>query len=203
KHKMHSKTTTLTFTVESGMVENFFSFLQGGFTVKVNVGCSIKDYLCTQCGIEREYIANRVSTIFLDYKLVDDIDSAVIYNDSILALSGAMPGLVGAVMRVGSYYASFRSSITYKENLENHRSEHGRIRLKLFNLVMRELGPGFLERGIYIESEDLTDFLFKQQDDFRHGCRNILMDGEPVKFEDLMDTQSSIQSSSVFITVIT
>ncbi|MBA7542839.1 hypothetical protein ES705_35163 [subsurface metagenome] len=200
---MYSKTTALYFTIEPYIIETFFLFLQEGFTVKAHVGCSIRDYLCKQCGIEQEYITKRISTVFLDQKPVDNIDSAVIRNGSTLAVSGAMPGLVGAVMRVGSSYASFRSSITYKENLKDHKQEYGRIRLKLFNMVMRDLGPGFLERGIYTESGGLKDFLLKQQDDFRHGCREIILDGTPVCFKDLPDKQFLIQGDSVFLAVNT
>lgn len=199
---MKSKTSTLSFTIKPCLIETFYFFLQGGFTVEASVGCSIREYLYEQCGIEQEYITKRISTVFFNQKPVDDMDSAVIHNGSVLALSGAMPGLVGAVMRVGSFYASFRSSITYKENLKDRKQEQGRIRLKLFNMVMRDLGPGFLERGIYTESGGLKDFLLKQQDDFRHGCNKILLDGEPVCFKDLAGMESSIEGSSIFLTVI-
>jgi hypothetical protein len=200
---MQSKTATLSFTIERGITETFFFFLQGGFTVTAQVGCSITNYLCTQCGIGREYVTKRISTVFFDHKPVDNMDSAIIRDGSTIALSGAMPGLVGAVMRVGSYYASFRSSITYKENFQNYRQEHGKIHLKLFNMVMRDLGKSFLERGIYAESGVLKNFLLRQQEILDSGCREIILDGEPVCFKDLPDKQFLIQDGSVFLSVNT
>jgi hypothetical protein len=36
------------------------------------------------------------------------------------------------------------------------------VTIKLFNLIARELGPGFLARGIVVDSGDLKDFLERQ-----------------------------------------
>ena len=57
----------------------------------------------------------KIQSIMLDGKPVDDIGSAMIHDGSVLALSAAMPGLVGATLRRGGAYASFRSAITYHE----------------------------------------------------------------------------------------
>jgi len=69
--------------------------------ISATVGCSIKNLLCNQFDITPEYLSDRISTIFLNGKPVDDVESAIIKDNSILALSGAMPGLVGATFRKG------------------------------------------------------------------------------------------------------
>lgn len=185
------------------VVSRMLHILQNGFMVRAQVGCSIKGFLYQQQKLSQEYISKRISTIFLDGKPVDDIDSAVIQDGSTLALSGAMPGLVGAVMRRGSFYASFRSSITYKEGDNVSQQEEGLVRLKLFNMVMKELGLHFLEKGIFIRASDLRSFLVNQWDDFPRGCREVLLNGEPVEPDRIKDGKVVLPNDLVFLTVKT
>jgi hypothetical protein len=154
--------------------------LQKGFMVTMRPGLSVGKFLRQH--LPPEYIARRISTVFLDGKPVDDIDGAILRDGSTLALSGAMPGLVGAVMRRGGYYSSFRDSITYCKQEETHRTdpEEGMIRLKLFNLVMKDLGPVFLEIGVYLETELFIGFL-EQQRKLIGFCRQALLDRTPVE----------------------
>ncbi len=165
------------------------SLLQREFGIRGEVGCSIEEFLVEQCGLDREYISERIKTVFLNGKPVDDVGSAVIGDGDILSLSGAMPGLVGAVMRRGSYYAAFRESITYHEEKAQKRGE-GTVRLKLFNLVLSERGADFLQRGIYIESDELLKYLSGLPVDFWEGCRSIALDGEPVSVTDFQKKKS-------------
>lgn len=175
---------TLSLTVEREFLPAFFLILQGGFVIKARVGRSVKDFLSGQCGLDEGYIAERVSTVFLDGKPVDDLESALLRDGSVLALSGAMPGLVGAVMRRGSAYASFRRSISYNEEGAPASEKEGFIRLKVFNVLMRELGPLFLGRGIYLPPQEVRDFLSAERAGLRHGCREALLDGTPVNRRD-------------------
>jgi hypothetical protein len=167
--------TTLSLAVKNHLIGSMFSILQDGFMVRALVGRSIGEFLHVQYGLSREYIAKRISTIFLNGEPVDDVDTAILREGSVLALSGAMPGLVGAVMRSGSYYASFRDTITHRDSGEAIKEGEGVIRVKLFNIVMSELGAGFLRRGIYLNASALRDFLSGQGDDFWQGCREILL----------------------------
>ncbi|OQX15922.1 MAG: hypothetical protein BWK80_40550 [Desulfobacteraceae bacterium IS3] len=113
---------------------------QQGVQIKIPTGCSLKTLLCEVWEIPQDYVTNRISTIFLDGKPVDDLEAAMIRDGSVLSLSAAMPGLVGAVMRRGGSLASFRSSITYAENENMPERKEGVITLKLFNLLIAELG---------------------------------------------------------------
>ncbi len=200
----NGKIITLSLSVDNYtdyVVSRMLHILQNGFMVRAQVGCSIKEFLCQQQKLSQEYITKRISTIFLDGKPVDDIDSAVIQDGSTLALSGAMPGLVGAVMRRSSFYASFRSSITYKKGDNVSQHEEGMVRLKLFNMVMKELGPDFLEKGIFIRTSDLSGFLVNQWDDFPRGCRDVFLNGEPVEPHRLKEGKFAFPNDRVFLTV--
>jgi hypothetical protein len=135
----------------------FRTLFQQGVGVTIQTGTSLEDLLCCQWQIDRDYVMNRISTLFLDGKPVDDLPAAIVRDGATLALSGAMPGLIGATMRRGGVLASFRSGITYRPASETPGSFKGRITLKLFNLLIDELGPGFLARGIWVPRRRLAE----------------------------------------------
>ncbi len=154
---------------------------QDGIFLEARAGCSLRAFLSGECCISPEYIDNRISTIFLDSSPVDDIDSAMIKDGSIIALSAAMPGLVGAAMRRGGAYAAIRSSITHAEKEEYCRQGTVIVRLKLFNMVLKELGPGFFEKGVYVKCHDLARSLAEQTDDFWEKCKELIINGEQIE----------------------
>lgn len=148
----------------------FRPLFQQGVGVSIQTGGSLEDLLCRQWQIDRDYVLNRISTLFLDGKPVDDLPASIVQDGATLALSGAMPGLIGATMRRGGVLASFRSGITYCPTTDAHNHGNGRITLKLFNLLIDELGPGFLCRGIWVPRRRLAE-LFPNHPD-------IASDGE-------------------------
>jgi hypothetical protein len=170
----------LHLTVNSQIVPFFFPVLQKGFMQKIQVGCSLKELLSAGFGLSAEYIENRIQTIFLNGKPVDDMDTAIVRDGSSLALSSAMPGVLGATLRRGGYYSRMRSQITHVEEAESPQRAEGQIIVKLFNLTVRELGPMFFERGIWIDAEDLKDFFKSQSRDFWRGCVETAIDGRNV-----------------------
>ncbi len=175
----------LVLELDKGKVSELFSFLQGGFFVRdVKVGCSVSAFLTGQLGISPEYLRDHISTVFLDGKPVDDLDSATIRNKSRLALSSALPGLVGATMRQGSVFASFRRSITYRESGLRAGGE-GVVHLKLFNVVMKDLGPSLLTKGILVNACELKNFM-KEHHDLLKGCTKILFNNGPIQIGALL-----------------
>jgi hypothetical protein len=170
----------LRLTVKAQLVPFFFPILQKGFTQKIKVGCSVMALLSDQFGLSAEYIENRIQTIFLNGKPIDDMDTATVRDGSSLALSSAMPGVLGATLRRGGYYSRMRSQITHVEEAESPQRTDGQIIVKLFNLTIRELGPMFLERGIWMDAEDLKDFFKSQSHDFWVGCAEATVDDRNV-----------------------
>lgn len=168
--------------------------------IKARVGCSVMRFLREQIGLSPEAI-ERIQSVFLDGSPVDDLDSAMIRDGSSLALSAAMPGLVGATLRRGGAYSSFRSAITYRETGTQCASGEGFVQMKLFNLLMAELGPDFLRKGIYVSSSDLRDFLSGQSRDFWQGCRQILLDGKPTVAASLEDIAWLSHHDRVFLSL--
>jgi hypothetical protein len=176
-------TPRLTLTVTAGGLSRFLPLLGQGFTVKREAGASVEDFLCRGCGIAQDYLREQVQTVFLNGKAIDDLAAAEVSDGSTIALSAAMPGLAGAVLRKGGAYAAMRRQISHDNRGGHHAGGPVSVNIKLFNLVARELGPGFLEQGVLIRGADLQDFFRRQERGFGKIGRAADIDGRPVEFE--------------------
>ncbi len=190
----------LSFVMKNDDISPFFPFMQQGVTIRRRVGCSVMTFLSEEMEISRETI-EKIQSIFLNGSPVDDLESALVKEGSVLALSAAMPGLVGATLRRGGPYSSFRSGITYHETGGKCVSGEGLVRIKLFNLMMEELGPGHLKKGIFVESSSLGDFLKEKPEDFWWGCRQIMLDGKSLGAGELQETASLSGKGRIFLLV--
>lgn len=152
----------------------------------IQTGSSIRAVLCEQFGLSDEYVQDRIKTIFLDGKAVDDIDNAIVKAGSVLALSGPMPGLAGATLRRGGLLASFRAQITHAGDKTSDTSKgEGMITVKLFNLLLPDLGPVFLKKGIYIKRKDFEGFLRSLPEKFWPGCKSARVGDREINLDDL------------------
>lgn len=168
----------LSITVRSSSC--FFSMLSAGFSVTAKAGCSIKDFLGQDYGISEAYIDDRIQTIFLNGKAVDDSRTATLQEGAILALSAAMPGMVGSTLRKGGVFAGMRSQISHVTDTPADRDRQIRIKLKLFNLIAKELGPAFLQKGVYLDGNTFHDFLQRNSEALKTVCLAIsLNDAKP------------------------
>jgi hypothetical protein len=146
----------------------------------------MQNLLCEQFLISPEYIMNEIKVIFLEYSPVDDLETAIIKDGATLALSAAMPGLVGAAMRRDGDLNWMRNSITYHEGETEHIEEQGLIQIKLFNKVMADLGESFLRRGVYVTTKYLSDFLERFTPDFWNEFGNITRDNAATTIQELI-----------------
>lgn len=195
--------TNLILNMNQDQLGDFFPLLQQGVTVEAHVGCSLELLFSHQWQIPAEYAARRITTIFLNCRPIDSLSTAIINEDAVIALSGAMPGLVGATMRRGGYYAAMREGITHHDTNGNVVDRNATVRVKLFNLLLPELGPGFLKRGIIIPAGELSRFFNGKSEYFWQGCRSALLDNFPIlphllSREDLFPDQSIVRLSVNF-----
>ena len=65
--------------------------LQQGVQIEIENDCSLEDLLCRQWGLERDYVLGRISTLFLDGRPVDDIETARVTDGARLAQESAGP----------------------------------------------------------------------------------------------------------------
>lgn len=158
----------------------FFPLLGEGIRVEGPGGSSVSEFLAQAAGIDPAYLARRVQTVFLNGHPVDDLSRAVVRGGDAIALSAALPGLAGAVLRRGSAYAAMRRSISWEETPgEPGGAGMAAATLKLFNLVARELGPGLLAAGVQVPGATLCAFLERS---FPHGAPagdTVRLDGRP------------------------
>lgn len=188
------------FIVDEPIVAHFFLLLQQGVTIRSRIGCSVSAFLREEIGADIETI-EKIQSVILDGKAVDDLEAAVIKDGSVLALSAAMPGLVGATLRRGGLYSSFRSPITYHETGGECVRGDGLVQIKIFNLLMAELGPGLLQKGVIIRSEDFIRFAAEQSQEFWRGCKQISLDGKPSDAMKMQDAAWLSGKGQVFLSV--
>ena len=185
----NTSSINLSLTLEKTQIPIFYQLLSQGFVIHAQVGCTMKELLCGQLGIKEDYLEERIQTIFLDNKTVDDVNSAVIREGSTLALSAAMPGVLGATLRKGGWYAPMRRQISQDKDMPSELHKKGEVTIKLFNLIVRELGPLFLERGIRVKGEDFYDIMARNENVFITGCKQAIKDGSDIDPEKLMKVE--------------
>lgn len=192
----------ISIEVRTSDPRQFRFVLQKGFGVSIHPGCSLKKLLTDQFNISDHIIDTRIKTVFLNYKPVDDYESAMIFDGDILALSAAMPGLVGATFRSGGVLSPFRSQVSYRnrDNLKNE-PQQGRLTLKLFNHLADELGQPFLEKGIFISSDTLAQLHSKASEIQDPGFQINSMNNQKPETEQVKQLMTVDPPVDLFMTV--
>ena len=132
--------------------------LQQGVWLRATTPASLMTFLTEQLGLGWEYVRDRVETIFLDGMVVDDLERSVVHDGSTVTLSAAMPGLVGATLRRDGFYKAMRAEISWSTRVDDERvaAAPGLVRVKLFNLILREIGPRLMARGVFLDDASAT-----------------------------------------------
>jgi hypothetical protein len=193
--------TRLHLVIGRGGIGDFLPIFRTGVGVAARLGCSLEELLCGQFQIDASYVDRRITTIFLDGKPVDAVGATRVLEGSTLALSAAMPGLAGAILRRGGALAPLRGDITREESGPGAPERDGVITVKLFNLLGPELAPGFLRRGVLLPAADPEGFLRRRPPAFWDGCREILLDGRRVEATSLKDGSWAFPKDPVALSV--
>ena len=162
--------------------------------------CSV----CNQLAIAPRILEDRLQTILLNGKAVDNPDNIIIQPNDTLALSAAMPGLAGAIMRKRGRYAALRSQITCsreQKESQNSRITINRITIKLFNLINRELGPQLLAQGVFVKTVNLQELLQKHGQSIKKDCRQVLLNKQRIEFKQI--TEKIKKQEYIFLQVKT
>ena len=176
----------ITMIVKPEYTGRFYCFFTEGVTLPVKTGCTLKEMVCDQLGVAEDYFEERIQTIFLNFKAVDEPEKTLVKDGAIIALSAAMPGLVGATMRKGGTYAVLRSSISFSEIGEDIEQRRGWITLKLLNMVGRELGPLLLANGVYVMAERVASFLKTWLAELKNERCEVTLNGKAVSWEQVI-----------------
>jgi hypothetical protein len=189
----------LSITVAEDYLLRLIGLLTPSFSVRAQVGNDLKAFVCQQLGVHEVYFEERIQTIFLDSKPVDDVTKTVVRDGSVLALSAAMPGLVGATFRKGGQYSWMRKAISHEGEDGPAQTDYGWVTVKLFNMVLKELGPGFLKQGIWVDGGRVKDFIKSQPQAFRRHIQALPLDGTPISPEVFLD--QDLSDTSIFLKI--
>lgn len=157
----------LQITITPKQVQVFFRLLARGVRIDAASGSSVQDVMLNELGLDEGYVEQRIQTVFLNNKPVDRIDTALITEGATLALSSAMPGLVGATLRRAGHFSSMRSQISHENESIPQTGLKAELTLKLFNLVAMEIGPGVLSRGVRAGGMDFQNIILNRLGDFQ------------------------------------
>lgn len=173
----------LEITIDKSNLDSFWAILSSGIHTRVNRGDTVFDFLMNTIGPNEQFIEENIQTIFLNNKVVDDIKKAQLNPDAVLALSAAMPGLVGATLRTSGPLKAFRDEISYhnKEIKPQTEQQSFIITIKLFNLVTKQIGDLFLKNGIILSGMELKEYILNENVDFWDECITIKINNETVK----------------------
>jgi len=158
---MEPRTKCLRLTLRlSDAPGRFYPVFQQGLPLLVRVNLSVREIVCVELGIAPDYLETRIQTLFLDGHPVDRLED-IVGDGAVLALSGALPGLVGATLRRGGRYAPLRAGISHLQ--EGAKAPllpaPGGITLKLFNQVLDDLCPRLLSQGLTLRAGDILALL--------------------------------------------
>ncbi len=182
----NSDRLNIDMSMRTDLVSRFYPMLSAGFKISARTACSVRDLLCRQIGISEDYLDKKIQTIFLDGKVIDDVEAPVVLDGSILSLSAAMPGLVGATLRRGGHLAAMRVQISHNPKEATLKDQRGRVTLKLFNLTTRDIGPFILAQGIWISGADFENILSSYGPDLQRGCRLAHLNKQEITVQKLL-----------------
>ena len=164
----------------------FFSLLRRGMLVSAPLPAKLQRLLQEALEIPQAYVNERIQTVFLNGRAVDDIRVAMVTDGDVVTLSAAMPGLVGATLRKGGQLSRLRSSLSHHPlSADIEAILPGVIMVKLFNLVCAELGPAFLHRGVVLPGGHFKEFLADTWAELAPDCLGVRIDREAAAPESL------------------
>ncbi len=126
--------------------------LQNGVYVERTNASTVNEFVCELLEIEPETAHKDIKTIMMDNKVVDDPETEPVRGAVILVLSGAMPGLVGAMLRCDSPYKAMRSTITSATAVDSP-DPPPMIKIKFFNTVLKKYAESMIRRGFWKDED--------------------------------------------------
>jgi hypothetical protein len=194
---------TLTLTLHPDSLKIFSPLFQEGIILKTQVNGPIRDFLWRHFGLSTDYQEARIQTLFLNGKAVDNPAKAIVRDGATLALSGAMPGLVGATLRRGGTFASLRQPITLSGSEEDIPETDGQVILKLFNLLVPEIGPLLLAKGFWVRGTDFDKLVGTDPKNFWSHWSPVLLNGQKMDARVLEQTTWAPESEDPILIKIT
>lgn len=174
----------LVLHVGANSISRYTILFQSGVDIETTGDCSIGDFLDRLPGFTRQFITESVQTIFLNGSAMDNLETPLVGEKPVLALSAAMPGLAGAIFRRNSIHAALRSKGSFAQG-GSDRPAKKTVKLKLFNMIATEKGEALLAAGVSFTGSALADFFLEHRTLF-DSITQAELNGQPVEPEDLV-----------------
>lgn len=187
---MHVTAPRLTLKVQTGQISKLSAVLQMGFYLPVPAGSSVKAVL-DAAGFSPSYLQDKVKTVFLDGTAVDNLEAERIKHRSVIAVSGAMPGLVGAIFRKDSPISGLRSNVAKRPYDRSHQHGDELVLLKMFNIIAEEMGPELLRSGLTVAGKDMENFFANRRELLEKAILEVELDGKPIALQELFSISFS------------
>ena len=180
--------TELSCRIPTESLARLATVLQSGFYREAQNGVSFQKFLLSLPGFTEEYIADDIGTVFLNGDAIDDLEIPLSGETATIALSAAMPGLCGTILRKGSPHAALRKKhvTQYSGNPDATIS----LKIKLFNSVALERGPELFRQGVCLKAADLSDFLALRPS-LVAAIKDPVLAGAAIGTADLLESLSS------------
>ena len=94
-----------------------------------------------------------------------------------------------------------RSQVSHRKVTNSEPLQEGVVFMKLFNLLLKDLGPTFLNRGFLINGRDVSDFFKRQPDDFWAGCHMARLGGKELDVAELLEMKWAEKEVFLQVTV--
>jgi len=168
-----AKLPRIKIVVEKESLSFFTTILQSGIEMTTEANIPLGKFLCSCPGFSEQYLAETVQTIFLNGTALDDLQTPLNAPHPVVALSAAMPGLAGAILRRNSLHSALRTK-TGLDKTQHSASGPLAVTLKLFNRIARDKGELLLTRGVVIASQPLSVFFAKRPEMVARICSTTL-----------------------------
>uniref|UniRef100_A0A832A0B4 MoaD/ThiS family protein n=1 Tax=Desulfacinum infernum TaxID=35837 RepID=A0A832A0B4_9BACT len=169
--------------VDGDALGAFFPWFQSGLWILVPSGTTVAKLLAETWRLSPEKIHRDVGTVFRNGIPVDCLEATDVSDGDVLALSGPMPGLAGAILRKNSPLAGLRHSARAVSSAASAAGQTlHRIQVKLFNRLIEDVGPVLLKGGIELERAAALQCLRDWQASERRKPERVLLNGADVPF---------------------
>ena len=133
---------------------NVSMMLQRGVYIEKPDTITVSGFICGLLGITLEIFNRDIKTLMLNNDVVDRPEDTLLNGGDTLMLSGAMPGLVGAMLRSDSPLKAMRESITAGDAKSANASTGQLVHLKVFNTALAKYKEKIVDYGFLVEADD-------------------------------------------------
>lgn len=166
--------------VSDALLAGLYPLLERGVGFMGANGASLHDFLTGELGLDPAFLQQNVQTVFCDSHPIDDLAACPIHEGAIVALSAAMPGLVGAVMRRDGPLQGLREGISSSDESAWQSGDNGPqvlVWLKIFNTLRAPLAPVLLRRGVLLRMQQMDALLRELPEHFWQQSGGVLIKG--------------------------